>query len=386
MSTRFETDAIRIQTPRSQNKEHSTPLYLTSSFVFDDAKEAEALFNDLQEGNVYSRFTNPSVREFELKMAALEKLDDTLATASGMAAIFVSIIGLLEQGDHLLVCRSIFGNTHKIVRDILPRYGISSTYVDINQAEVWEAAIQPNTKMIFVESPSNPKLDIIDLNWLSQLAKKHNVLTNVDNCMATPYLQQPASFGIDIVTHSATKFIDGQGRVLGGAIVSNNKIIEKLRKFNRPTGASLSPFNAWVLSKSLETLALRMDRHSANALAVAQYLENHNAVKRVYYPFLPSHPQYQLANRQMNTGGALVGFEMKNGKAADFLDNLKMISLTGNLGDTRSIATHPASTTHSRLNTEELQLAGITHSFIRISVGLEHIRDIIEDIEQAISL
>lgn len=286
----------------------------------------------------------------------------------------------------MLACRSVFGSTHQILNTIFPRFGITHSYADISEPETWEAMIRPNTRMIFVETPSNPALDIIDLEWLGKLAKKHNIILNVDNCFATPYLQNPARFGAHLVTHSATKFMDGQGRVIGGAVLGTKELIKEIRFFARHTGPSLAPFNAWVLSKSLETLAVRMDRHCQNALTLAEYLEKHDQVIRVKYPFLPSHPQHALAKKQMRLGGGLVTFEVKGGldQGRRFLNALKMISHTPNLGDTRTIAIHPASTTHSKLTDAERGAVGITPGLIRISAGLENINDIIADIEQAI--
>jgi O-succinylhomoserine sulfhydrylase len=382
----FATDAIREQHQRSEFREHSVPLYLTSSFVFDDAEQARAMFADEISGNIYSRYSNPNTNEFIAKLCLMEGTEDGVATASGMAAMFSSMAALLRMGDHVLACRSVFGSTHQILNTIFPKFGITYTYADINQPETWEGKIQENTKMIFVETPSNPALDIIDLEWLGKLAAKHKLILNVDNCFATPYLQNPASFGAHIVTHSATKFIDGQGRVIAGAILGNKDLISEIRFFTRHTGPALSPFNAWLLSKSLETLAVRMDRHCDNAMALAQYLESNTDVKTVRYPFLKSHPQYELAQKQMRMGGGLVTFEIKGGldQGRQFLNSLKMISHTPNLGDTRTIAIHPASTTHSKLSDPERALVGITPGLIRIAVGLEDIKDIIKDIEQAI--
>jgi O-succinylhomoserine sulfhydrylase len=361
-------------------------LYLTSSFVFDDAEQARAMFADEISGNIYSRYSNPNTNEFIAKLCLMEGTEDGVATASGMAAMFSSMAALLRMGDHVLACRSVFGSTHQILNTIFPKFGITYTYADINQPETWEGKIQENTKMIFVETPSNPALDIIDLEWLGKLAAKHKLILNVDNCFATPYLQNPAKFGAHIVTHSATKFIDGQGRVIAGAILGNKDLISEIRFFTRHTGPALSPFNAWLLSKSLETLAVRMDRHCDNAMALAKYLESNSNVKTVRYPFLKSHPQYELAQKQMRMGGGLVTFEIKGGldQGRQFLNSLKMISHTPNLGDTRTIAIHPASTTHSKLSDAERALVGITPGLIRIAVGLEDIKDIIKDIEQAI--
>ncbi|MBP9925794.1 MAG: aminotransferase class I/II-fold pyridoxal phosphate-dependent enzyme [Cyclobacteriaceae bacterium] len=382
----FETDAIRAQTDRSDNKEHSVPIYLTSSFVFDDAEHARALFADEVPGNIYTRYSNPNTNEFIEKLCLLEGAEDGIATASGMAAMYTSMAALLKAGDHVLACRSVFGSTHQILNTIFPRFNISYSYADVNDPDSWEGKIQPNTKMIFVETPSNPALDIIDLEWLGKLAAKHKLILNVDNCFATPYLQNPAKWGAQLVTHSATKFMDGQGRVIGGAIVGKKELIKEIRFFARHTGPSMSPFNAWILSKSLETLAVRMEQHCKNALELATYLEKNKNIEKVKYPFLLSHPQYQLAKKQMRLGGGVVSFEVKGGieGGRKFLNSLKMISHSANLGDTRSIATHPASTTHSKLSEEERLSVGITPGLVRISVGLESIQDIIKDVEQAL--
>lgn len=382
----FETNAIRTQTERSRQREHSVPIYATSSFVFDDAEQARALFANEEEGNIYTRFSNPNNDEFIEKLCLLEGTEDGMAMASGMAAMFVSMAAFLNQGDHLLICRSVFGSTHQITTQLLPRWGITHTYVDIHKPESWENEIKENTKMIFLETPSNPGLDIIDLEVVGRMAKKHQLLFNVDNCFATPYLQNPAKFGADIITHSATKFIDGQGRVIGGAVLGSKECIEKVRFFARHTGPAMSPFNSWILSKSLETLAVRMEKHCENAFALAKHLEDHKEVESVRYPFLPSHPNYEVAKKQMKLGGAMVSFELKGGieQGKQFLNSMKMISFSANLGDTRSIATHPASTTHSKLSLEERATVGITDGLIRVSVGLENIEDIVADIDQAI--
>jgi O-succinylhomoserine sulfhydrylase len=383
----FETDAIRGQHKRSEFREHSVPLYMTSSFVFEDAEQARAMFADEIPGNIYSRYSNPNTNEFVDKVCAMEGADDGVATSSGMAAMYSSMAALLKSGDHVLACRSVFGSTHQILNIIFPKYGISHSYADVNEPHTWEEKIQPNTRMIFVETPSNPALDIIDLEWLGKLAKKHNLILNVDNCFATPYLQNPIKWGAHLVTHSATKFIDGQGRAIGGIIVGNKDLIKDIRFFTRHTGPSMSPFNAWIFSKSLETLAVRLDRHCQNALALANHLEKHSDVARVKYPFLASHPQHELAKKQMKQGGGLVTFEIKGGleKGRNFLNSLKMISHTPNLGDVRTIAIHPASTTHSKLTEDERAAVGITSGLIRIAVGLEDVNDIIADIDQAIA-
>ena len=382
----FETLAIRTQTERTQFNEHSTPLHLTSSYVFDDAEQMRALFSDELEGNIYSRFSNPNTTELIHKMCLLEGAEAGWATATGMAAVFTSLAALLKSGDHVLACRSVFGSTHSVLTKLLPKWGITHSYVDLKDTEKWEAAIQPNTKIIFIETPTNPAVDLIDLEWLGKLAKKNNVLLLVDNCFATPYNQQPIKFGADIVIHSATKYLDGQGRVLGGILVGRKELIDEVKLFARHSGPALSPFNAWIISKSLETLALRMDRHADSALKLAHWLEEQDQVELVKYPFLPSHPQHEIAKKQMKTGGGIVTFVIKGGveRGREFLNNLKLISLTANLGDSRTIATHPASTTHSKLAEADRLATGILPGLIRISVGLEHVDDILKDIEQAI--
>lgn len=383
----FETDAIRMQHERTSFREHAVPVYLTSSFVFDDAEQARAMFADEIPGNIYSRYSNPNPNELIEKLCRMEGTEDGIATASGMAAMYSSMAALLKTGDHVLACRSVFGSTHQILNTLFPRVGITHTYADVNEPETWESKIQSNTKMIFVETPSNPALDIIDLEWLGKLAKKHNLILNVDNCFATPYLQNPAKWGADLVTHSATKFMDGQGRVIGGAVLGRKDLIKEIRFFARHTGPSMSPFNAWVLSKSLETLAIRMEKHCENALALAKHLETNSHVAVVKYPFLASHPHHALAKKQMRLGGGLVTFEVKGGldQGRRVLNGLEMISHTPNLGDTRTIAIHPASTTHSKLTDQERSAVGITPGLIRIAVGLEHLDDIIADIDQAIA-
>ena len=383
----FETLAIRLQTERSQYKEHSVPLYLTSSYKFDDAEEMRALFANEKEGNVYSRYANPNTSELIEKMAALEGAETGWVTATGMAAIFTTFATFLSAGDHILSSRSVFGSSHQLLNGIFPKWNISYTYADLDKKEQWENGIQPNTKVIFVETPSNPGIDIIDLEWIGQLAKKHGILLIVDNCFATPYLQQPLKYGADISIHSATKFIDGQGRTLGGVILGSDKLIRQIEGFARHSGPAMSPFNAWILSKSLETLAVRMDRHCESALKVAEFLETHPKVKQVRYPFLPSHPQYDIAKKQMKLGGGIVTLTINGGvtAAGSFMDKLKMFSISANLGDTRSIATHPATSTHAKLTEEERLQVGIEQGTVRLSIGLEHINDIIADIEQALS-
>lgn len=383
---KFETKAIRLQTPRTAEREHSTPIFPTSSFVFDNAEQMRAVFAGEEEGNVYSRYTNPNCRELENKIAALEETDLAATTASGMAAIFASILTFLEKGDHLLASRAIFGSTYSVFLNYLPKWGIDCSFVDPAQPDTWAAEVRPNTKMLYIETPSNPGLDIIDLEWAGKFAKAHQLIFNVDNCFATPYLQQPIKYGADLVIHSATKFIDGQGRVVGGIIAGRKDLMEEVRKFNRSTGPSLSPFNAWILSKSLETLAVRLDRHCANALAIAKTLEGHPQLTKVSYPFLESHPSYAIAKKQMLHGGGLLTFELKGGLAQGrrFLDQIQLLSLSANLGDTRTIATHPASTTHAKMSEAARQEVGITNGLIRISVGLEHTEDLLADIDQAL--
>jgi O-succinylhomoserine sulfhydrylase len=380
------TQAIRIQTQRSPQNEHSTPLYLTSSFIFDEAETMRAAFADENDNNIYSRFSNPNVDEFVAKMCALEGAEDGFATATGMSAVFSSFMALLQSGDHLLCCSSVFGSTFTIVNKYLPRYGITCTLVPANDKAAWEAAIQPNTKMLYLETPTNPQLEVIDLEWAGQFTKKHNLIFNVDNCFATPLLQKPVEYGADIVIHSATKWIDGQGRVLGGVIVGRADLVHDIYLFCRNTGPALSPFNAWVLSKSLETLDVRIQRHCENALKIAETLQDNPNVSMVKYPFLKGHPQYDIAKKQMKLGGGVLCFELKGGVEAGrkFLDALELISVTANLGDTRSIASHPASTTHSKLTDEERASVGITPGLIRISAGLEKAEDVINDIEQAL--
>ena len=386
MSQHRITQAIRIRADQTPEKEHSTPLYLTSSFTYEDAEEMRAVFADEKEGNIYSRFSNPSVQEFTDRLCALEGAEDGYATASGMSAIVASFLTFLKKGDHLLSCNAIFGSTHTIITKYLPKYGIDYTYVNAGDPAAWAAAIRPNTKMFYLETPTNPGLDIIDLAAAGELCRRHNLIFNVDNCFATPIGQTPIQYGADLVVHSATKWIDGQGRVLGGAVVGKKELIKEVYLFCRSTGPALSPFNAWVLSRSLETLDVRMERHSGNALYIAQALEGHPAIASLRYPFLPSHPQYAIARQQMHNGGGIVCFDLRGGldSGRSFLNNLKMLSLTANLGDTRSIASHPASTTHARLTPEERAAVNITPGLIRISVGLEHRDDILQDILQAI--
>lgn len=382
-----ESKLIRTQTKRSANREHSTPMYLTSSFIFEDAEQGRAIFADEQEGNIYSRYSNPNTTEFIDKVCMMEGAEAGLAFSSGMAAVFASFAGLLKSGDHVVSFRSIFGSTHQLLTTLFPRWGITSTYVDAANPEDLEKAIQLNTKMIFLETPSNPGLELVDLEWLCKIKEKYpHIIINVDNCFATPYLQKPIQYGVDIVSHSATKYMDGQGRVLGGVVCGRADLIKEMMFFIRHTGPAMSAFNAWLLSKSLETLPLRMDRHCSNALALAETLEQSSEVEVVRYPHLKSHPQYELAKKQMKQGGGIVTFVIKGGfeRAKRFLDGLEMFLITSNLGDSRSIATHPASTTHSKLKEEERAQIGIFPGSIRLSIGLENIDDIIKDVKNAL--
>lgn len=387
MVQRPETKAIRIQTDQTAQKEHSTPLFLTSSFTYDSAEDMAAAFaDDSLDVNIYSRFSNPSVDEFINKIAALEGAEDGVATGTGMAAVFASFMTFLSKGDHIISASAVFGSTHTILTKYLPKWGIEYSYFDMDKPETIEGLIKANTRMLYVETPSNPGLNIIDIAYLGSLCRKHNILLVVDNCFATPAVQQPIQYGADLVVHSATKFIDGQGRVLGGVVVGKKELIDQLYLFIRNTGPSMSPFNAWVLSKSLETLYIRMDAHAASALHIAGQLQSHQQVSGVRYPFLPSHPQYAIAQKQMRNGGGIVTFELKGGLESGraFLNALQMISRTNNLGDSRTIASHPASTTHSKLTEAERQAVGITPGLIRVSVGLEHVQDILDDILQAL--
>lgn len=384
--TNFETLAIRTQTERTQFDEHSTPLYLTSSFVFEDAEDMRASFADEKPKNLYSRFSNPNVTEFTDKIAKMEGAEAGYAFATGMAAIYSTFATLLNAGDHIVSCQSVFGSTHTLFTKYFPKWNIETTYFKAEDSENVEKYIQPNTKILYLETPTNPAIEVLDLEFFGKIAKKHNLIFIVDNCFATPYLQQPIKYGADIVVHSATKLIDGQGRVLGGVAVGREDLIREIYLFARNTGPAMSPFNAWVLSKSLETLAIRVERHCENALKVAEFLENHPNVELTKYPFLPSHPSYEVAKKQMRLGGNIVAFEIKGGieGGRKFLDKIKMCSLSANLGDTRTIVTHPASTTHSKLSDEERNEVGITAGLVRCSVGLENVEDIIADLKQAL--
>ena len=381
-----ETRAIRTQTEASQHREHASAIYMTSSFTFETAEHARALFAKEMDGQVYSRYGNPSVDEFIAKMCVLEDAEDGVAVGSGMSAVFTPLAALLSSGDHVFAARSIFGSTHQILTQILPRWGIESSFGDIADTDAWPDLFRPNTKVCFVETPTNPGLELIDLEWLAGVCRERGVILIVDNVFATPILQKPIRLGADLVMHSATKYIDGQGRGIGGVILGDKETIDKIRYFARHSGPALSPFNAWMFSKSLETLAVRVERHCDNAKKLAAFLEERPEVERTIYPHLPSHPQYELARRQMKRGGGIVSFVLRGGldQGRRFLDTLGMCSLTANLGDARTIATHPASTTHASLTDEERSAVGIEPGLVRISVGLEHPDDVIADVAQAL--
>lgn len=383
----FETEAIRTQLERSQFQEHSTPMYVTSSFVFEDAEDMRASFTEEKVRNIYSRFSNPNTTEFVEKVIKMEGAEDGYAFATGMAAIYSTFAALLSSGDHIVSARSVFGSTHTLFTKYFPKWNITTSYFDINNPDEIEGLITPSTKILYAESPTNPGVDIIDLELLGEIAKKHNLILIIDNCFATPYIQQPIKFGADLVVHSATKLMDGQGRVLGGVVVGNSDLVREIYLFSRNTGPAMSPFNAWVLSKSLETLAVRVDKHCENALIIAESLQQNSKVSSVKYPFLKSHPQYEIAKKQMKLGGNIIAIDVKGGIEAGrkFLNSIKMCSLSANLGDTRTIVTHPASTTHSKLSEEERLSAGITPGLVRISVGLENINDILQDVNQALN-
>lgn len=383
---KFETEAIRSQMERSQYLEHSSPLYLTSSFVFEDAEDMRASFAEEKDRNIYSRYSNPNSSEFVEKVCKMEGAEDGFAFASGMAAVFSTLGALLRSGDHIVSARSIFGSTHSLFMNFFPNWNISHSYFQVDELHTIDDMVTPQTKILYAETPTNPGVDVLDLEELGKIAKKHNLILIIDNCFASPYLQQPIKFGADLVIHSGTKLMDGQGRVLAGITVGNAELIDKIYRFSRITGPALSPFNAWILSKSLETLAIRVDRHCENALKLAEFLEQHEKVNWVKYPFLKSHPKYEIAKKQMKAGGCVVAFEVKGGleEGRKFFDSIQLLSLSANLGDTRSIVTHPASTTHSKLSKEERKAVGISDGSVRISVGLENISDIIQDIAQAL--
>ena len=387
MSKKFETNAIRNQMERSQYLEHSTPLHLTSSFVFEDAEDMRASFAEEKERNIYSRFSNPNTSEFVQKVAQMEGAEEGVSFATGMGAVFATFAAFLNAGDHIVSARALFGSTHTLFTKYLSKWEISTSYFPVDDLSLVEDLIQPNTKCIYLESPTNPGVDILDLEAIGKIAKKHKLLFIVDNCFATPYLQQPIKYGADLVIHSATKLMDGQGRVLGGVTVGSKELIRELFLFARNTGASLSPFNAWVLSKSLETLAVRVDRHCDNAFTIAEKLEVSQNINWVKYPFLKSHPQYALAKKQMLKGGNIIAFELIGGLEAgqNFINAIELCSLSSNLGDSRTIITHPASTTHSKLTKEDRMAVGITDGMIRLSIGLEHPEDIWNDLKNALS-
>ncbi len=385
--TTKETGAIRNALAKTEHREHTTPIYLTSGFVFDDAEDMRASFAEEKERNIYSRFSNPNTSEFVEKVCEMEGAEAGYAFASGMAAVFSTFAALLSSGDHILSARSVFGSTHTLFTKYLPKWNINTTYFKIDEVEQIPSLIKPETKIIYAETPTNPGVDILDLELLGKIAKEHNLLLIIDNCFATPYLQNPIKFGADLVIHSATKLIDGQGRVLGGVTVGKQELIKEIYLFARNTGPSLSPLSAWTLSKSMETLAVRVDRHCQNALEIAQWLQKHDQVETVKYPFLESHPQFQIAQKQMKAGGNIIAFTLNGGleKGQVFLNNIKLCSLSANLGDTRTIITHPASTTHSKLTSEDRETVGITDGLVRISVGLEAPKDIINDLNQALN-
>ncbi len=384
----FDTVAVRAGQRRTAEGEHSDPIFLTSSYVFANAAEAEARFKGTVAGNIYSRFTNPTVRSFEQRLAALEGGESCVATATGMSAILSTCLALLQAGDHIVSSRSIFGSTVVLFNKYLARFGITITYVSQTDTAEWEKAVQKNTKLFFLETPSNPLIEVADIAAIAKVAHAHGCLLAVDNCFCTPALQRPLKLGADIVIHSATKYIDGQGRCLGGAVVGDKqKVGEEVFGFIRTAGPSLSPFNAWVFHKGLETLSLRMQAHSARALELAVFLHEHPAVKRVHYPGLPQHPQHLLARQQQAAFGGVLAFEVKGDKNAAWhvIDSTKLLSITANLGDTKTTITHPATTTHGRLTDVERQQSGITDSLIRVAVGLEDIRDIKADLERGLS-
>ncbi|MFM2396895.1 MAG: hypothetical protein RLZZ144_145 [Pseudomonadota bacterium] len=383
----LETLAIRAGTQRSQFHEHSEALFLTSSFVFDSAEQAAKRFIGEEPGNIYSRFTNPTVTMFEERLAALEGAEQCVATASGMAAILSCCMGLLKAGDHVVASHSIFGSTVNLFNNVMKKFGVETTFVSATDVSAWQAAVRPNTRLFFLETPSNPLTEISDIRAIAAIANDCGALLAVDNCFCTPSLQRPLDLGADIVIHSATKYLDGQGRVLGGAVLGSKKLMEPVYGFLRTTGPTMSAFNAWIFLKGLETLKLRMDAHSASALELARWLEQQPNVARVFYPGLPSHPQHELAMAQQRTGGGIVAFEVKGGKAAAWkvIDQTKMLSITANLGDTRTTITHPASTTHARISPEARAAAGIGEGLIRIGVGLEAVVDIQNDLARGLS-
>lgn len=391
MSDDFEPETLALHTGvhRSQFNEHSEALYLTSSFVFDSAAQAAARFSDAEPGNIYSRFTNPTVTAFQERLAALEGAETCVATSSGMSAILACVMGLLSAGDHIIASRSLFGSTVSLFNNILKRFNIDTTFVSATDIAAWEAAVKPGTKLLFIETPSNPLTEISDIAALAAVAKKAGAWLAVDNCFCSPALQRPLDLGADLVIHSATKYLEGQGRVLGGAVLGKRDLLMEggIFGFLRTAGPSLSPFNAWVILKGMETLKIRMETHSANALQIARWLEAQPSVARVHYPGLPSHPQYELARRQQKTGGGIVSFELKKGREAAWrvVDSVRLISITANLGDTKSTLTHPATTTHGRISQENRDAAGITEGLLRIAVGLEAVKDLQADLASGLN-
>jgi O-succinylhomoserine sulfhydrylase len=378
----FETDAVRAGIERSQFGEHSEGLFLTSSFVFKNAQEAAKRFSGEEPGNVYSRFTNPTVKAFEERLASLEGAEQCIATSSGMSAILATFMALCKPGDHVVVSKSIFGTSVQLFNNFLAKWGLKISFVDLPDLNAWEAATTKNTKFYFLETPSNPLTEIVDLKKLSELAKSNKVKLIVDNCFCTPALQKPIDHGADIIIHSATKYLDGQGRCLGGAVLGKKRLMNEIYTFLRNSGVTLSPFNAWVFLKGLETLKIRMAQQSDNAIKLATYLEKNKNISKVYYPGLKSHPQYKTALTQQSTGGAVLSFVVKGGQKAawQIINKTKLMSITANLGDTKTTITHPATTTHSRLTQEQRDDAGIDDGLVRIAVGLEHIDDIIADL------
>ena len=381
-----ETLGVRAGSAHTEFGENSEAIFLTSSFVYTSAAQAAARFSGQEPGNIYSRFTNPTVTMFQDKLAALEGAEFCVATSSGMSAILACVMGLCSAGDHVVASRSIFGTSVQLFGNILKRWGLETTFVSLTDEAEWAAAVRPNTKLFFVETPSNPLTEVCDIAALAALAKKSGALLAVDNCFCTPALQKPIDLGADIIIHSATKYIDGQGRCLGGAVLGKKDILEPVYGFLRTAGPTMSAFNAWVFLKGLETLSLRMEAHSRHALALAQWLEGQPQVERVYYPGLPSHPQHQLAMRQQKAGGGIVSFDVKGGKdgAWRLIDATRMLSITANLGDAKSTITHPATTTHSRVTPEARAAAGIGDGLVRVAVGLEHIDDIKADLERGL--
>ncbi len=383
----IETLAVRAGQERSQFNEHSEALYLTSSFVFTSAAQAAARFSGEEEGNVYSRFTNPTVAAFQDRLAALEGAEACIATASGMSAILSLIMALCSAGDHIVASNGLFGATQQLLGTILPRFGIQTSFVSQTDVAAWQAAMRPETRLFFLETPSNPLTEIADIPALARLARARGVLLAVDNCFCTPILQRPLDLGADLVVHSATKFLDGQGRVLGGAVAGPRRLTDEVFRFLRTAGPTLSAFNAWVLLKGLETLQIRIETQSSRALQLARWLEEHSRVARVHYPGLPSHPQFDLARRQQHSGGAIVSFTVKGGRpeAWKVIDSCRLLSITANLGDTKTTLTHPASTTHGRITPEQRAAAGIGEDLLRIAVGLEAVTDLPNDLERGLS-